>query len=139
MVSQWEKFERNNNRPKSRKAGGYVVKETKVDGNEVPTAVKLVLVSELLKERVKQYSALRLEWKEQCRAILHKRAEMLDEDPLLHLPPVEFPPAPGFVSMLSEQELAGLAVSAEKKRSRWERMTRKPSNKPKQVGLLSVP
>ena len=143
MVRQWEKAEAaQTNAKHTKNTAGYSIKEPKVD-LVVPQGVKFVIVSEMLKAKSRTHLEARNEWKQHCKDLVHQRLLLLEEDPLLELPAAVLPPAPRFSCIMNPKEIAECVASAEKKKSRWDRIVKDGAAlkavKTKTGGLLAVP
>lgn len=95
-----------------------------------PLAVKMLLISDLLRCKMKEYVRLVSQWKAECEEITavytQKRLETLFEDQISVL---RLPPKPRFPALFSRDEVLGLMVQADKKKSRWSRLA-KDSRRP---------
>lgn len=134
IVRQWEKAEMRRETVKNHKLAGYVIKEIKAEGT-VPEGVKYLLVEELLREKVRVFVIRRKEWQSTCSDILLDHQLKQAEEPLVRLPGPQYPPPPQFSVAVSEIEIQDLQQSAEKKRSRWDRMTKDGKQKKSRVHL----
>jgi hypothetical protein len=121
---------------KNHKAAGYVIKEFRLE-TVVPETVKYILAGELLKEKVRLFIGRLQEWQSLCNEMKLEHKMRQDEDPLVQLPELKYPAAPRFSVNLSEAEIQELQRTAEKKRTRWERMA-KEGKQGKGRQLLSV-
>lgn len=90
-----------------------------------PLAVKLMLISDLLKEKLKDYVALVRQWQANCERIAEiyaqKRLETLLEEQISVL---RLPSKPHFPVLISREEVLVLMVQADKKKSRWSRLAK---------------
>ena len=90
-----------------------------------PLAVKMMLISDLLREKMKDYVALVRQWQANCQQIAEiyaqKRLETLLEEQISVL---RLPPKPHFPVLISREEVLVLMVQADKKKSRWSRLAK---------------
>ena len=110
MVKQWEKFENTQKLGQNREI------------STIPKRLKENLVKELLRTKEKQFMQVRKQWKMQCEELRQRRRLLIEDNPLVTLPELQLPPAPAFVGLLKQEDLAGLVASAEKKKVRWDRL-----------------
>ena len=124
---------------KSQKIGVVTIKEARPE-TTIPKHVKEALLSVHLKEKVSDYLTQREEWQHQCNVIQAEHKMQLEEDLLAEVSGPELPPKPKFVIWLSHSELEMLIQRAEKKKSRWERISKETTQRQKaNPGLLRVP
>ena len=102
----------------------WQVWEEKKQTQEVPIRVKEVILMEILRKKRLDFVLKVNEWKETCRRILQARERYLKDDPLAELPPVFFPSKPHFHLFLSVESILKASKIAEKKKSRWERISK---------------
>lgn len=102
-----------------------------------PISVKLLLISDLLKEKIKSHLFDLENWRSKCDSILteHKNLqyELLDEP----LKSPKLPQKPKFPTLLAKAEIMQLMAKAEKKKSRWGRITKDIKTKTMRKGTES--
>lgn len=102
-----------------------------------PNTVKLLLISDFLKEKLKIHLFDLENWRAKCDSILldHKnlRYELLDEP----IKTPKLPQRPEFSTLLAKEELMHLMARANKKKSRWDRMVKENKAKSRRKGTES--
>ena len=90
-----------------------------------PLAVKMLLISDLLRCKMKEYVHLVSQWKVDCERMAalyaQRRLETLFEDQISVL---RLPQKPRFPVLFSREEVLGLMAQADKKKSRWSRLAK---------------
>lgn len=110
LVQQWERWEEQLNRD-------FVSKDP-------PKRVKELIVAETLKRKVKKHMEDVENWQESCRLMRKARKKAINKDPLAEFPPLKLPKRPRFRLLLTSEELQIAHQTAEKKKSRWDRMAK---------------
>lgn len=110
MVQQWERWELQLERDFSTK--------------NPPKRVKEVIIAEIIKRKVKKHVEDIENWLESCRLVRKARAKALKQDPLGEFPPIKLPKRPKFQLLLTSEELQIAHQTAEKRKSRWDRMAK---------------
>ena len=137
LLVQWERLEALGNGGKGTKAAGFVMKELRSE-SVVPQRIKEIMLWENLKGRTKDYANRVEDWLNSCELLKTDRISLLKDDPLAQPPPILFPPKPRFRLPLSMEALKGLVLAAEKKKSRWDRLSKETKQRSK-PGFLNVP
>ena len=111
---------------------GKIMQKLGKTGEVSPDSVKILLINDLLKRKIRAYLDEFEYWKSQCDSIVYRfetlQYEVFEES----VPLPSLPEKPKFPTLLTFDEVTELITKADKKRSRWTRIakeTRPPPSK----------